>query len=647
MCSILWPNESLQNEHYRVCDVTDRYRLRRRIRVNKYQIGREASVDTNIRTPQQIFGLPIRYEIPPFQRSYIWVQEHQWEPLWDDVNNIADALIKEDQNDGRISHFMGAVVFQERSHPTAGVDTRIVVDGQQRLTTLQLLIDAVQEVFEQQNYKNPADRLSTLVANAESFLNGDRDKAFKVWPTIQDRRAFQHAMRNDLSSYEYRDSQIVKAHNFFKSQVEIWLDDLRVENGQCLESAVEAMDKALRERLELVVIDLGTSDDPHVIFETLNARGTPLLPSDMIKNLILDRAQVGNADDEQSTQRFKRFWDFGDKWWREDVGRGHQRRPRIDVFVNNWLTLRNRSETKAHDEFRAFKDYTDKQEDQGTTIDEIALDLNRIGEIYHAIEERRWEGIETFLDRRRIMDVGVITPVLLWLLSSDVPQLPLTRSLKSLESFLVRRMACCMNARGYNRLFVPLISRLQDSGPNRADETIVDYLAIQTTSTTLWPNDQALLSQFIEAPLYWSLTQGRLRLILEGIESELRTEKAETQSVPPDLHIEHILPQGWQQNWRLPLSNHEEDENAAIERRDRAIHSIGNLTLVNKKLNSSLSNAPWEQKQKTLYDHSVLYLNKSLLKCAPDLWDESAIVERAKHLHEIAVRVWPHAKAFY
>ena len=602
-------------------------------------------MDTNIHTPQKIFGIPIRYEIPPFQRSYIWEQEHQWEPLWDDVNNIAEAILNNENNNGNSSHFMGAVVFQERSHPTGAIEARIVVDGQQRLTTLQLLIDAVQEVFEQQKYKNPAERLSTLVTNPESYLNGDPEKAFKVWPTIQDRDAFQHAMRNDLSSYEYRDSRIVKAHNFFKSQVEQWLDDLHAESEKCVEYAVTAMDKALRERLELVVIDLGSSDDPHVIFETLNARGTPLLPSDMIKNLILDRAQVNNADDAQEIEEITRLWNFGEKWWQDDVGRGHQRRPRIDVFVNNWLTLRNRSETKAHDEFRVFTDYANKQAELGTNIDEIALDLNWIGEIYRAIEENRWEGIETFLDRRRIMNVGVITPVLLWLLSSEVPQIRLTNSLKSLESFLVRRMACGMNARGYNRLFVRLISKLQDSGPGHADESIVEYLAIQDTSTTLWPSDQTLLSHFIEAPLYWSLTQGRLRLILEGIESELRTEKAETQSVPPDLHIEHILPQGWQQNWKLPLSNNADDENAAIEERNRAIHSIGNLTLVNKRLNSSLSNAPWKQKQGTLHEHSVLFLNKSLLDNAPDVWNESAIVERARRLHRVAVRVWPHAEA--
>ena len=130
-------------------------------------------------------------------------------------------------------------------------------------------------------------------------------------------------------------------------------------------------------------------------------------------------------------------------------------------------------------------------------------------------------------------------------------------------------------------------------------------------------------------------------MILEGIEEALRTKKAESQEVPGKLQIEHIMPQTWHPHWPLPDDVADDDDE--IAKRDRAIHTIGNLTLVNGHLNPALSNAAWENKIETLADHSVLFLNKRLTKKAPRNWDEAAIAKRSKWLHKRAVRIWPHA----
>ncbi len=95
-----------------------------------------------------------------------------------------------------------------------------------------------------------------------------------------------------------------------------------------------------------------------------------------------------------------------------------------------------------------------------------------------------------------------------------------------------------------------------------------------------------------------------------------------------------------------PLPDGTEDDGEAAINRERAIHTIANLTLVNGRLNSSLSNAPWDRKRKTLADHSVLFLNKELVNEGPDIWDEHAIEVRAEWLHEKAVKIWPHANDF-
>ena len=135
-------------------------------------------------------------------------------------------------------------------------------------------------------------------------------------------------------------------------------------------------------------------------------------------------------------------------------------------------------------------------------------------------------------------------------------------------------------------------------------------------------------------------------MVLTAIEEHLRTPKAESQDVPKSLHIEHIMPQAWQRHWPMPAGTDGTDAEDGIVTRDRAIHTIGNLTLVNGRLNPSLSNAAWESKRRALADHSVLFLNKRLINNGPEVWDEQVIEERARWLHAQAIKVWPHANSF-
>lgn len=591
---------------------------------------------SDILHPRALFSKDVRYEIPQFQRPYVWEQEIQWEPLWDDVRGVAEEYLEKRQAP---PHFMGAVVLQQRSTSAAEVETRIVVDGQQRLITLQLLLDAVQEVFEQREYRQPALRMSQLVANNEVYWGDDhdRDLVFKVWPTVFDRAAFRHAMKNELPSDEYQSSLIVQAHEFFKDQVALWLDDVRNET---IEDRTAALEQAVAQLLEVVVIDLEPVDDPHIIFETLNARGTPLLQSDLIKNLILHRAGVGvDGDSAEASQ----LWNFDrDGWWREEIAQGRLRRPRIDVFLNYWMVARTREDVTADNVFSNFRAYAE-EETNPKPIRELAEDIGVAGIVYRNLEEERYPEITTFLYRRQVMQVGVLTPVLLWLFSENVPQQQMAKALLTLESYTVRRMICRITPKDYNRLFVGLLVALEAKGAEYAGDTTLEYLANQDAYVRQWPDNQVLENEFLSAPLYRMLTRGRLRLVLEGIEAGLRTNRAESRSVPRNLTIEHIMPQEWRTNW--PLPGDITDATKAEGMRDQLVHSIGNLTLVNQRLNSSLSNAPWVDKRNTLERFSTLYLNKILTDNASDAWDEEAIAARARRLCQAAIKVWPHAES--
>ena len=249
-------------------------------------------MNTAILTPKELFQKPVCYTIPTFQRPYVWTHRDQWEPLWDDVRNLAenylealerfqDNSVKAEQETKK--HFLGAVVLQQVPTPAKEIEQREVIDGQQRVTTLQLLLDAVQELCEELSFRPTATLLSKLVTNDEDLIGDESHHRFKLWPTRGDRDAFTHAMDNGLAIDKFEGSLIVRAHDFFQKQVHKWLESAVGREKQW----IDALYTATTAMLQMVVIDLDYNDDPNVIFETLNARGTPLQQSDLIKNFVI------------------------------------------------------------------------------------------------------------------------------------------------------------------------------------------------------------------------------------------------------------------------------------------------------------------------------------------------------------------------
>ena len=585
---------------------------------------------TDILTPKDLFQKDIHYTVPGFQRRYVWKQDEQWEPLWEDVCNTADNYLEQlnkengevvvaEQNTAR--HFLGAVVVQQVNTATRDVERREVIDGQQRLTTLQLLLDAVQYVCEERGVKGVARRLSKLVINDKDLVK-DEDDIFKLWPTTNDREAFRHAMHDGLPIDDYKDSLIVQAHEYFQLQASQWLDS-NTKSGQ---TCMEALETALTGMLQMVVIDLGPQDDPHIIFETLNARGTPLLESDLIKNYVAYRAGQTAQDG---------LWgELDDDWWREEFRQGRLIRPRIDALLDYWLEMRTSEEVSAGKVFNAFRKVADNQQIEDV-MSEVKDDLSNYRR--HEMEPR--EPVEkVFRYRASVMQIGAFTPALLAILS----KLDKARfgALQVLESFLVRRMVCRNTTKDYNRLALDLVSELDGCGPEDADRAVVQFFSGQQADSRRWPTDEDLEDACSSLPLYRLLTRGRLRLVLEGVEEQYRkTSLAEETQAPRNLTIEHVLPQSWEAHWPLPNNI---DEHEAQHKRNQLVHTLGNLTLVTQRLNSKASNAPWKLKSKTLKEHSVLLLNRRLLDEFGEVaWDEQTILSRSRRMAALVAVVWP------
>jgi hypothetical protein len=172
--------------------------------------------------PAGVFGYHIRYVVPLFQRPYVWNLDDQWQPLWEDVRTVTERLLDAPAGYGAAPvppHFLGAIVLDQQFIPAGFIAVRHVVDGQQRLTTLQLLLDAAQYVVEQHGAPMDAQALRVLVLNDPQIAQHP-DEVFKVWPTDRDQAAFRAVMDNDSTVPPgLRSSRIAQAHAFFVEQI--------------------------------------------------------------------------------------------------------------------------------------------------------------------------------------------------------------------------------------------------------------------------------------------------------------------------------------------------------------------------------------------------------------------------------------------
>src|SRR5688572_1802496 len=340
-------------------------------------------MDTQVRTPQAIFMQPQRLLVPLFQRPYVWNEELQWEPLWKDLERVATRLLQS-PHASHAPHFLGAVVLQQLPSPTSDLQQRTVIDGQQRLTTLQLLLDAVHSEVAIVGAAMPAARLEPLIANAPAFCRHSEDR-FKVWPTNRDRPAFNEVMQSanpvEYDRLQHRTSRMAKAHQFFSQQCREWL------NADGPDSAIaraEAVERSARELLQIVVIDLTATENAQEIFETLNARGAALTAADLIKNFVFQRLLEQGADVEEA---YSKYWSqFETAFWEEEISVGRVKHQRSSVFLNHWLVARTGEEVVAREVFSRFKAFADYQ--AGQPMLELLHEINRAAAIYRDFTEK-------------------------------------------------------------------------------------------------------------------------------------------------------------------------------------------------------------------------------------------------------------------
>ncbi len=621
-------------------------------------------------TIQNIFQDRRQYCVPFYQRAYVWTLEDQWEQLWDDIREKAEARIA---NRKTTPHFLGAVVLDPQPKESLiGVDVLHIIDGQQRLTTLQYILAAVLLTLRRTGQTGFTNIVSDCVRNGNpDTMRNPMVEKYKVWPTFRDRQSFTLALeagdldelrarfpahftqRGELRQIGVDHPPALAALWYFTRCFESWLTTEVGENT----ARTEALILAILRDLKVVSIVLEADDDAQIIFETLNGRGAQLHATDLIRNYLFMRADRDGVDSESL---YDTLWSpFEAEYWATEQRRGRMKKPRLEWLIHTSL------QAELHEEIdlaRLYFEYRRFASAGATppTAEKQLLTLTEYAKHYKELVSGTGSSpVAKFGRRIAPYDITTLHPLALMISASSIPDAAKNEMFTDLVSYLVRRALCGLTYKNYNNVFLMTLRQLHSAGATPAAlRAILGGLAGEASR---WPQDGEFRAACLSASLYYGrLETPRIRAILTELESQLRVVVRSEEPVVPDLSqldVDHIMPRSWFAHWPLPdgtsATSHEateigllsltgEEPNSRqkmIADRQAAVATLGNLTLLNLSVNREAQNYAFANKRDLLIANTNLRLNIPLISMQS--WDEATIAIRGKTLTEAAVKIWP------
>lgn len=611
----------------------------------------------------QVFIDNHQFAIPMFQRPYVWSADKNWAPLWTDISAAADGVLSElaanEFPEEPPTYFLGAVVLKApKTHPQR-LKGSLLVDGQQRLTTLQVLLASARAVAESVGAESVAGKLSDWIENSKKAIHANfPDDIYKLWPLPQDRDQYLWAVRKPEDTRPAPDEthRLVQARRWFEEAIRAWA----TADGIAAEDRLDALHAALSTRMKLVRITLDKTDDMQVIFEALNHRGVELSQADLVKNLLFRLVEVQGAH-AQAERLLTDYWlplDGPD--WRVTVTTGRITRSRLDLLIGYWLTVQKRDVISVDNLFDDFKDWMlGGERDAVQVIKDIRVAADRYDWL---LSDEPDATTKQFVDHLVATKTNTLWPaVLATYLSATITDAQKLKVARTLASYLMRRQVCRSTPKDYNRYFVSLIGTIAAAPDGKAGDALEEALARSAADSRLWPSDLEFLTALSDQNIY-GLAKPQIRAFFAGVENHLRDEYAEDQSrvlaINTFLNIEHVMPQSWTANWPLDVPEDADEETIAeaTAARSKVINSLGNLTLTSGKLNSAMSNAGWTEKVDYLRPKSTFLITTASILAQPknsdwtedrdwtEEWSEANIDQRTKYLAELARTVWPRPK---
>lgn len=536
---------------------------------------------------QQIIEGEKQYVVPLFQRAYSW-GDKEWKTLWEDLVDLYE------QESPR-PHFFGSIVTIPTTSVPEGVAKYLLIDGQQRLTTIFILMTVLRDQIKSSDCPELADEIhNTLLVNP--YKKGV-DK-FKLLPTQLDRTAFHDFI--EKTTKDRPDLPLVKAYGYFDRQFKK-KDFDRAK-----------FKKVITNYLSLVSIVLDPNDNPHLVFESLNAKGRPLTQADLIRNYFFMRIHI-----DQQDQIYQQLWLPMQSALEDD----------LTEYIRHFLMRRGVRVNKSDVYFALKEDVT--KDNAIEYLGDLAQFANYYEKLLHPEKESE-SRISKGISRLNRIEVTVAYPFLLNVYAdyyaNKISVSQFLEILNTLENFMIRRFVCNVPTNSLNKIFPPLYSQICEKNPDNFVAAMKSIL-----QSKVYPKDYEFRDRIQNVKLYGAGDrQIKTKLILESIEESYEHKEC-VSFEKATITIEHVLPQTLTEWWKSHLG----DEWEIVH--ELWLHTLGNLTLTG--YNSELSNDDFETKRQMLRE-SHLEINRYFDGIAA--WRLEDIKNRSAELSEVALGIWPY-----
>ncbi len=594
------------------------------------------------RTFEEMFKHPVRYEIPFFQRTYAW-NRPEWKQLDDDIEEqILKDVLERIKDKGKevnsdilreylydYEHFFGAIVVLEKPNADPALKRFYVIDGQQRITTVYLLIAVVVEQLKRKSdlaekAKEYINYLEELLTN-EIDTSGDDYKKLKIFSNKGDRLPTYLMLygQNPQSDFLSADQQLYIPD---KNRIDIFRKYMQRKLQGASVEYLWAYSQAILKSLKIVWIPLKEGkDDPQAIFESLNAKGTPLSASELLCSFLFRPLIDENNNQHEIIHN--------EKWLKSINEVGGDKN--FEAYLRNLLSIGQKKMIGKGRRVYVFFKYNNKH----LTAEDAIQYLNSIKEstsLYNHITDPLThphpnKEIKKMLVQIDNTNMYSCTPFLLSVLraikNAELSEQDAVKTLKETFVLLVRRKLAKLQVTKYDTFFPGLWDKIKDE-PNK-----VRALQEQIKKEDLWVSNQELEDSIKNKPLYAKTELSFVRLVLQEIDKQMQSH-----GQFPDYStietVEHIMPQTLNDKWVEYLGEDAQDLSL-----DRIKNSIGNLCLLSRPANSSEGQKLFEEKKKHPALSDVSALNRDL-KSRNIKWNISAIKQRSADLAEKGLKVW-------
>ncbi|MER6283714.1 GmrSD restriction endonuclease domain-containing protein [Streptomyces sviceus] len=551
-------------------------------------------------------GRAQQFQVPLYQRTYSWTDK-QLKQLWSDILEQAELI---ERGEKANTHFLGSVVLAPSPQNDATFPRWLVVDGQQRLTTLSLALAAIRDHVRDTQPRD-AERIDEQYL-INKWQNGSDH--FRLLPTQADRSQFAAHVRGPLTE-QAAGGGVAAAYSFFRRKLVEAADPAAPQD-------VFRIEQAITSRLTLVAVTADRGDNVHRIFESLNNTGLKLSQADLLRNYLFMRLPT------RGEHVYETYWlplqaslsneELEQLMWLQLVLDGDDRVRRQDLYA-----------AQQH----RFEHGKAGEEDIEAYIRELHRSAALFRRLLHP-EEEPDSSVRAQLHRLDAWQAQVTYPALMLLLDrrerGDLDSSDAARAMSYIESFLVRRMICRVPPNNLNRIFQAVPGQLP------LDVPVADGLRqLLSADNRFWPADDQLREKIRKAPFYQFGRPQQRKMVLQRLEESYEHPEP-VDFAAAQLTIEHVMPQSPGDEWLRMLGEDVADGESVEDLHSLLQHTLGNLTLT--AVNSELSNHPFERKQ-GLLQGSHLEMNRRI--AATERWGAKEIFARADELADRAVALWP------